>query len=69
VILASRRKPGWHTGVIVRTGDGWYRVGNAFDQHRPEGLRRVYPLVQAGAAEVLRRSVEYDLPPLANGPA
>jgi hypothetical protein len=73
VVVASRRKPGWEPGVFVVTPERWYRIGKPFDRRYPNGLRVLYPLTEVGAAEILRRSVAYDLPRLSEshteGPA
>jgi hypothetical protein len=64
VVVASRRKAGWQAGVFVVTPEKWYRIGRSFDRRYPGGLRVVYPLTEVGGAEILRRSVAYDLPRL-----
>lgn len=63
VVIASRLKPGWEQGTFVMTPDAWYRLGPPFDRHYVHGLRRVYPLIRPGEAEVIRRQVRYQLPP------
>jgi hypothetical protein len=68
VVLAARRKPDWTAGTIVLTPDGWYRLGEPFDARLPYGLRTVYPLTRLETTEVLRKAVQYDLPPLQRGP-
>ena len=67
-VVASRRKPDWTAGTIVMTSEGWYRLGEPFDARLPYGLRTVYPLTRLDTAEVLRRAVRYELPPLQRGP-
>lgn len=67
VIVASRRKPGWEKGVFVVTTDTWYRIGQPYDRRDPGGLRTVYTLTEVGKAEVLRRSVYYELPKVSEG--
>ncbi len=62
VIIASRQKPGWDKGVFVVTSETWYRIEESYDRTFPGGLRRVYPLSEVAKAEVLRRSVYYELP-------
>ena len=64
VVIASRRKPGWTAGTSVITGDKWFTLGEPFDVQLPVGLRTVYPLKEQKATEVLRRGVQYELPPL-----
>ena len=64
VVVASRRKEGWEPGVFVVTPEKWYRIGRPFDRRYPSGLRVLYPLSEVGAAEIIRRSVAYDLPRL-----
>ncbi len=64
VIIASRRKPGWERGVFVVTTDTWYRIGEPRDRRYSGGLRTVYTLTEVAKAEVLRRSVYYELPPV-----
>ncbi len=67
LVVSSRRKADWNAGTFVITGDKWYTLGEAFDARLPEGLRTVYPLREQKVAEVLRRGVAYDLPPLERG--
>ena len=67
-VVASRRKPGWTAGTIVVTSAGWYRLGEPFDARLPYGLRAVYPLTRLDTHEVLRKAVQYELPPLQRGP-
>jgi hypothetical protein len=43
VIVAARRKPGWHMGTFVITSDGWFTLGEPFDRPTPNGLRTIYP--------------------------
>jgi len=62
LIIASRCKPGWEKGVFVVTTDTWYRLGEPYDRRYPGGLRTVYTLTEVAKAEVLRRSVYYELP-------
>lgn len=64
VLVASRIKPDWEPGVVVVTSEKWYRIGTPFDRRLAGGVRRLYPLTQLAAAEVLRRSVAYELPRL-----
>jgi len=64
VDMASRRKPGWTRGTFVITGDKWYTLGEPFDLKLPQGLRTIYPLTEQEVPEVLRRGVQYELPPL-----
>jgi len=67
-VVASRRKPDWTAGTIVMTSEGWYRLGEPFDARLPYGLRTVYPLTRLDTAEVLRKAVRYELPPVQRGP-
>jgi hypothetical protein len=64
VVVSSRVKPGWEEGTFVMTPDAWFRLGRPFDRRYPDGMRRVYPLIVPGAAEVIRRQVAYELPEL-----
>ena len=68
VIVASRRKPGWDKGTWVITSDAWYVLGEPFDRPMPNGLRTVYPLTAQTTLEVVRKSVQYELPPLRQNP-
>jgi hypothetical protein len=67
VVVAARVKEGWERGTFVMTADTWYRLGEPFDRRYPDGLRRVYPLIVPGAAEAIRRQVQYTLPELSEG--
>jgi hypothetical protein len=69
VIVASRRKPGWTKGVFVITSDKWYRLGEPLDRETPNGLRTLYPINELRDQTVLRKGVEYELPPLSGRPA
>lgn len=64
VVVASRRKPGWERGVFVITPDLWYRLGAPTERRLHAGLRTLYPLTEIRDLEVVRKSVEYALPPL-----
>lgn len=64
VVVAARRKPGWTKGTWVITSDGWYVLGEPFDRPMPNGLRTVYPLTLQNTLEAVRKSVQYELPPL-----
>ena len=64
VIVSARRKPGWTKGTWVITPDAWYVLGEPFDRPMPNGLRTVYPLTAQTTLEPLRKSVNYQLPPL-----
>jgi hypothetical protein len=66
VVVASRRKAGWEPGVFVVTPEKWYKIGRPFDHRYTGGLRVVYPITEVGAAEIIRRSVAYDLPRLSD---
>lgn len=64
VIVSARRKPGWTKGTWVITSDGWFVLGEPFDRPMPNGLRTVYPLTLQNTLEPVRKSVQYELPPL-----
>jgi hypothetical protein len=64
VVIASRRKPEWDAGAIVVTDDKWFKLGVAAERDMPGGLRTLYPLTELHHHEVLRRAVQYTLPPL-----
>lgn len=64
VIVSARRKPGWTKGTWVITPDGWFVLGEPFDRPMPNGLRTIYPLTVQNTLEAVRKSVQYDLPPL-----
>jgi hypothetical protein len=69
VIVSSRRKPEWTKGTWVITNDGWFVLGDPFDRPMPNGLRTVYPLTAQTTLEAVRKSVQYELPPLRQNPA
>jgi hypothetical protein len=69
VIVAARRKPGWTKGTWVITEDGWFVLGEPFDRPLPNGLRTVYPLTAQTTLEAVRKSVNYQLPPLRSASA
>jgi hypothetical protein len=69
VIVAARRKAGWTKGTWVITEDGWFVLGEPFDRPMPNGLRTVYPLRAQTTLEPVRKSVQYQLPPLRPGKA
>ena len=64
VIVAARRKPDWTKGTFVITSDGWFTLGEPFDRPMPNGLRTIYPLTLQTTPDVVRKSVNYELPPL-----
>jgi hypothetical protein len=64
VVVSVRRKPGWTKGTWVITPDGWYVLGEPFDRPMPNGLRTVYPLTLQNTLEAVRKSVQYELPPM-----
>ena len=69
VIVSARRKPGWSKGTWVITNeDGWFVLGEPFDRPMPNGLRTVYPLTAQTTLEAVRKSVQYELPPLRQTP-
>ena len=63
VIVASRRKPGWDTGVTVFTAEAAYRIGPPVERTIAGRLRTLYPLTEHRDFEAIRKSVHYDLPP------
>ena len=67
VVVAARVKEGWERGTFVMTAGACFRLGESFDRRFPDGLRRVYPLIVPGAAEVIRRQVAYEMPLLREG--
>jgi hypothetical protein len=64
VIVSARRKPGWTRGTWVITDDGWFVLGEPFDRPTANGLRTIYPLTRQTTLEPIRKSVQYELPPL-----
>jgi hypothetical protein len=62
VIVSARRKPEWVKGTFVITSDGWFTLGEPFDRPTPNGLRTIYPLTLQTTPDVVRRSVQYELP-------
>lgn len=62
VIVASRRKPGWESGVTVFTADAAYRIGQPVEKTIAGRLRTLYPLTEHKDFEAVRKSVHYDLP-------
>jgi hypothetical protein len=64
VVVASREKPDWTYGTFVVTAERWYKIGRREDRQLGGWLRALYPLSPVGAAEVIRRSVAYELPQL-----
>ena len=64
VVIASRRKPEWTAGAIVMTSQDWYRLGDPVDTELNGVLRTLYPLTKLDAVEVVRRGIQYELPPL-----
>ena len=69
VIVASRRKAGWDTGVTVFTADAAYRIGAPVERTIAGRLRTLYPLTEHKDFEAVRKSVHYDLPVRAAGDA
>ena len=67
VVLSVRRKPEWKAGAIVMTSADWYKLGVPFDMETPAGLRTAYPLTKMDTVEVVRRGIQYELPPLRPG--
>jgi hypothetical protein len=63
-IVSARRKPDWTRGTFVITTEGWFTLGEPFDRPTPNGLRTVYPLTLQTTNDVVRKSVQYELPPL-----
>ena len=69
VVVAARRKRDWTRGAFVITSAGWFTLGEPFDRPLPQGLRTLYPLTaQTLGADVLRKGVSYELPPLSPAP-
>jgi hypothetical protein len=69
VIVSARRKPGWSKGTwVITNNDGWFVLGESFDRPMPNGLRTVYPLTAQTTLEAVRKSVQYELPPLRQPP-
>jgi hypothetical protein len=68
IVIASRRKADWSKGTFVVTGDKWYRVLDPVEQQTPAGLRTLYPLAEINDLEVMRKWVEYELPPVTRVP-
>ena len=64
VIVSSRRKPGWERGVVVYTSQACYRIGEPVERTIAGRLRTLYPLSEHRDLEVVRKSVNYDLPDL-----
>lgn len=64
VIVAARRKPGWTKNTWVITSDGWFVLGEPFDRPMANGLRTIYPLTMQNTLEAVRKSVQYEMPPL-----
>lgn len=63
-VVAARRKAEWTKGTFVITSQGWFTLGEPFDRPMPHGLRTVYPLTLQTTPDVVRKSVQYELPPL-----
>ena len=64
VIVSARRKPDWTKGTFVITSEGWFTLGEPFDRPMPNGMRTVYPLTLQTTPDVVRKSVNYELPAL-----
>lgn len=64
VVVSVRRKPGWIKGATIVTPESWFSLGEPFDVHTADGLRTAYPLTRQRDADVVRHTVEYELPPL-----
>ena len=64
VIVAARRKTGWDRGTILLTDTSAYRVGDIIECTIEGRQRTLYPLTEHNDAEVFRRAVRYDMPPL-----
>ncbi len=62
VVVSSRRKPGWTKGATVITREEWFSLGEPFELRTADGLRTIYPLTRQRDGEVVRHSVEYELP-------
>ena len=62
VIISSRRKEGWTAGLVVDTGETWYRLAEPIERTVEGRLRTLYPLTEHRDLEVARRRVHYELP-------
>jgi len=62
VIVSARRKPGWARDVVVYTADSCYRIGDPVERVVAGHVRTLYPLTEHIDLEVVRKSVNYDLP-------
>jgi hypothetical protein len=62
VIVSARRKPGWARDVVVYTADTCYRIGDPVERVVAGHVRTLYPLTEHIDLEVVRKSVNYDLP-------
>lgn len=62
VVVASRRKDGWASGVTVFTAEAAYRIGDPVERTIAGRLRTLYPLTEHKDFEAVRKSVHYDLP-------
>jgi hypothetical protein len=62
VVVSSRQKPGWAYGVAVYTQQGVYRIGLPIERTVAGHIRTLYPLTEHKDFEVIRKSVEYELP-------
>jgi hypothetical protein len=69
VIVASRPKDGWASGVTVFTAAAAYRIGDPVDRTIAGRLRTLYPLTEHKDFEAVRKFVHYDLPIRAGGAA
>jgi hypothetical protein len=60
-VLASRRKTGWTVGTMVVTPDGCYRIVSVTECRHEGRAWTAYLLCRKTDAEILRRSVRYDV--------
>ena len=69
VVIASRQKPEWTKGTVVAVdGDKWYRLREPVTRDTVNGLRYLYPIAESNDLEVIRRRVDYELPPVSRLP-
>jgi hypothetical protein len=64
LVIASRRKPEWTAGAIILSSADWYRLEVPIEATIDGRLRTIYPLTRLETPEVVRRGIQYELPPL-----
>lgn len=62
VIVSSREKEGWTAGLVVMTGEKWFRLGEPVQRTVEGHLRTLYPLTEHKDLEAARRRTWYELP-------